>query len=179
MRTICILLAVLASAGIFGCYVFFTLIKSAVERAYTAEAAIVIQSAKKEQFQLIKSVLSEINPDIRSLSARLVDTEGTIAIIESVESLGRSIGMEAKINSVGVKGADPKSKDAKNQTTENLLLNFSVSGPWDKVYRFLKIVEHLPYKTSIQNVSLNRISADKVSVWNGSFSISILKNKMQ
>ncbi len=181
MRTINLLLAVLALAGVLGCYMFFNIIRSNVMRAYVADSAADIQVARRQQAQMVRTTLDEIKPEVDSLSSRLVNTEGTILIIEKIEALGQAVGMPVTVNSVGVKGVDSKSKDpkAQNQTTENLLLSFSVNGSWDKIYTFLKVVESLPYKMAIQSVALSYVPAGKTSIWSGAFSVSILKNKSQ
>ncbi len=180
-RTLCITLSIVLLAGLLGCVGFWLLIRHSVNAVYAFENAAKEQSAQHEDSVALKALLSGVGPDLDTLKTRVVDANGTVPFINSIEALARQAGAKVNIDSVSVGPAS-----AEGDSFEQLNLAVSTQGSWSQVGTFLAMIESLPYKVEIPSVSLTQgafseaqgsTTSKTVIQWKGSYTLSVLKNK--
>jgi len=158
-------------------YGFFLVIKQKVEATASKETELAGRESLEAQNRSLKLLLADVKPDIEKLSTRIIGPEGVVSFIEEIESLGKEIRVTTKIESVAI---EPNEK--LKETHELLKLTVLTQGNWHSVFQFLTMMETLPYKTIIDGVTFNRRSGGEEgaaggSVWNGSMTLRVLKQK--
>lgn len=141
---------------------------------------------KDESLRAVKISLEENKDFISQIDSFFVPEDGVANFIASLESLGRASSVELSIASVEIQ---PNS--AKNDFKEGLNIRIETSGSWFNTFYLLSVIENLPYKIDINQVSLTLSNAtDKIlfsglgprtktsgEYWKGSFDITVLKLK--
>ncbi len=165
--TVCIVIAV-------GVLIF--LIRYNTHQLAQYELDIREQKDTEETNESMTKLLRTEGESIGKLQNRIVAKEGTISVIEFIESLARGQGLAIQVSGVREEEFEPN-----KEMYEYLNLTLSAQGSWAGMYRFLAILENLPYKTVLSSAVLGASNEGLVyqtkSLWNGNFSISILKYK--
>lgn len=174
-RKIVVLLAILALAGTAGLYGAFVIIKNNSAKASRLEAQAAEAEASKARDAALANLLEEIRPERTALEFRYVSSDGTVGFIESLESLATSNHLSRTVGSVKLEPGDEKDKAPEGY--EWLRLNLTTDGGWEDTYRFLELLESLPYKMSIDAASLNVSKQEKGLAWEGRYFLSVLKQK--
>lgn len=104
----------------------------------------------------LEKLLSETEGDRAKLREFFVTEETTAVFLEKLESLAQATGVEF----------DPISLQKEEKT---LVLHFQSTGSFSAIYSFLKMVETLPYKLSLENFEIRA----KDAFWEGSFALII------
>jgi hypothetical protein len=173
----------LVSVGIY-CYVF---IKIFQENRLVAELNGQIEklTAEKKDFIRLTEKVSETEAARDKIQSYFIPMDGMVGFLNGLQDIGKGNNLEIKINSVNV------ITDTSTTTSifETVSMTSEVVGAWQDVYRFVTLVELLPFGVSINGVNLERTSSDflpstsqkksdpKVSLWRGTVDISVLKLK--
>lgn len=105
------------------------------------------------------------------LESRLIAKEGAVDFIELLERVGNDVGARVSIESVSA------SEVAGASFAEELRLAFTATGSWGAVTRFIGLLEFLPYRASIQHVTIAQGGEGNEKAWRARVSLSVLKEK--
>ena len=137
-----------------------------------------------DQLVVLQSSLEETKKDRAKLETFLVDKETIATFLEYIEALGKTAGVKASVASLSEDTRFPVS----GSEVPVLRLVLNASGSWQAVYRYLNLLQNLPYREEISSVTLRNetgatygadgkvIDAKKNHTWNGTFELAILKN---
>ena len=109
----------------------------------------------------------------------MVSVDGDVKFIENLESLARENGLSIDIDSLNF---EDNTKLLPNNMTI-FRVRAKTSGNFFGTYKFLSLVESLPFKVKIQNFTLSTASEEgvlnvkKSNIWQSKFEISVLKYK--
>ncbi len=183
-KKIRIVLGVMALALCVVWYGLFLVIKNKVTEVSVIEAKAEEASQYQDKTRALRSLIKDTEPDVQKLSTRFISSEGSVAFIDTIESLGRETGITVSTESIKV----IESKDDKD-IFETLELVLTTQGPWSNTYKFLALLETLPYKLSIHNTAFTRHDETVVNLstttkptakkytWKSSFILNVLKHK--
>lgn len=105
---------------------------------------------KKDEFlRVAKFSLDQNRAEVEKLDTFFVAKDGVPNFIEYIEGLGKESGVALSIGNVSVE-PDTKNKD---DFKEILRLKVEMLGSWQELFTFLSIIENLPYRVQIDNVS--------------------------
>jgi uncharacterized protein YjgD (DUF1641 family) len=104
-----------------------------------------------------------------SLMTRIVREEDVINLLALIESIGKEQNTKLTTNTLVVEPI--------NNTFEMLVARISVEGSYDSVMQVLKVLEHLPYQSSVNNVQLVRNEGESISSWTGIYEVRVTKFK--
>lgn len=163
-----LLLTILLNLGVFVLFGFlFIQIKSANERTSGLLNEIELQSKEEDVLKSLKSLVQETAPLHAKLDTYFVSPEGVASFIGLLEAVGNRIGADVTITSV------EKIDTEKAKDVEVLRVVLNATGSWERVIRFLGIIEFLPYQTTVDQVLLTRTAKG----WRIDTTISVLKEK--
>ncbi|HYC34756.1 MAG TPA: hypothetical protein VEC13_03425 [Candidatus Paceibacterota bacterium] len=141
-----------------------------------------IESARIKNIEM-ESVRRDIKAtlgDYEKIQNIFIEKEGVVDFIQTMESLGKEIGVVVEIESVKDEEFEPVSP-----TRERLLISFSAEGTRTDTLAFLKLMEFMPHKIDFKRAVLSRGNAGEVAEQDGAASgnwkltadISVLKAK--
>jgi hypothetical protein len=181
-----IIMAIIINLIIWSAVVFIAWDIKLINRQIVSSLASSEKDLKKdESLRTIKKSLADNAELIGKINSYFVTPDEVVSFIELIENLGKESGVSLSIGSVTT-GPDSKNKD---DFKEVMKLRLETLGTWRDTYQFLSIIENLPYKETVEQVSLNLnlpvnelyfdfVSDEDVSrVWRGYFEIALLKIK--
>ncbi|MBA3550846.1 hypothetical protein H0W32_01395 [Patescibacteria group bacterium] len=179
-KKILIFLAVFITIACSGIYGMYYIISKAGHKVAGYELQQQKLISELEADRSLKQFLATSGPDIEKLSSRIVSRDGTVAFLEMIEKIARDTGLIIDTESVNV-AASP----INIEEFETLNLVLSTRGTWSNTYRFLSILETLPYKVTITGAEINQLEegvlSEGISVsttpWSGSFTFNVIKYK--
>lgn len=165
---------IVALAGVAMNVVAFFYIKTLNARLSETQAE--NQLNEKRNFELFGS--GEDNEDgaeaqILKLSSHVVDEDTAVALIEKIENDARAQGLNFEINSVSI---DPSTPENDAALTERIRLRFEASASWQLLNHFIFYLEHMPYRTILENIELSRTEGTEAE-WRLRAEVVILKLK--
>ncbi len=122
------------------------------------------ESTRKQNAPIIKKAESYI-PIISSYFASSSDP---VAFVERLESIASTTG--AKINLGNLNIEENKMGDV---PVKFVKLSFDASGSWSSIMKTLYVLENMPVKTLVQNVSLRKVGDPDTKVTNWIFTTYI------
>lgn len=137
-----------------------------------------IEANHKELESLEQNIGSTKDERDRLLQVFL-SADGTVDFIDSIESLAKKTGVTFKVQTITEREDEPLVEAGKGL----VVFSAEVEGLWDDTVHFLKLVENLPYKSSIETISVsnkNKSGEDKkppVSFWSGVVTFSVVNTK--
>ena len=117
----------------------------------------------------LKSLQVEHAADIQALDAVALKRENLASFLDLVERTGTAVGVKSNIESVSV----DQNKSA--STTESRVhVTVTSDGSWPQALMYVHAIESLPYRISVDNVTLG-LSNDQKSgvVWRSSITLSL------
>lgn len=154
--------------GAVSAYVFFFFSvekqkeKFIAERTARAEA-----SARKEALSALMRTLDETKEERTDLFTRVLQEEDVIDLLALIETVGKEQGVVLTTNSLTVEPI--------NATFESLVVSIDVEGPLTGVMHVLKLLEHLPYQSSVRNVQVLRNESEEG--WKSTYDVRVTKYK--
>jgi len=195
-----------------GGYIFiFTEVRSAGKESTIIEQRIEQEHEKTKKRDAVRTMLESTEADRMELESRLVTENTLVNFFEDMEGLSDAAKVKMEIagivEKVELDPVLPKSTEEgeENKPTKNpasgllewLQLEINATGSWSEVYRFLTLVELLPYETTLSNVRfemntkateqiITNEDGEEVSVpapttdsWKISFTLKVLELKTQ
>ena len=109
------------------------------------------QTEKRNHIDSMQKMLQDSNSDISLLNGSIVQSDGDVKFIESLESMAQKNGLEIKMDSLSVEEDKTLSKGG----LVFLKIKASVKGGWSGMYSFLTQLESMPFKIRIDNFFLS------------------------
>lgn len=158
----------------FDITVFFV-IKRRTEAVSIAENQLALAAEKANSLKSVKVLMDDTAERRVKVDTFFIKDDKVVDFLDSLDTLGTKNGVKLTINSVGVA---PLTKPS-SSFLEQLNIKIQVEGSWANVYRFLTLLETMPYKVSWGRVGFDKVSGrdSKQSVWQGVFDVSIVKLK--
>jgi len=121
---------------------------------------------RKDEIISTKHLIFDIKEDINKLDSYFVGSDSIVEFIRDVEFLGVKSGVALTLNSV----------DIFDEGDSSLSLKFTTEGDWDDSIYLLALLESMPVKMDINEISFIKRAAtnDRKSYWSGEFSITLL-----
>lgn len=192
-----------------GAYAFIFLQAKATAQEHAQIAAeIEREEQKQEQFGSVSEILSSTKEEREELGSVFVTDETFVDFFEEFEVLRTEAGVEASIDQVREEIAldleeeeeEGEDEDSDDQESSNVSaaeileyaeLDVSVEGRWENVFRFLSLIETMPYAMELRNVHTRELESQQPqtenedgetvdqtpSRWSLTFTIRVLKYK--
>ncbi|MFZ2048867.1 MAG: hypothetical protein WAV25_01030 [Minisyncoccia bacterium] len=130
----------------------------------------------------IRSIKNNYSKELKEITALLIHGDDLVPFIDSVEKLGRDVGLTTKIISV------VQDKSNSKEIKYPIIVHITVEseGSWGNNMKFLSAIENLPTNISIENTNLvlndSTVEAGKTTkpsekVWHTNITFSILNFK--
>jgi len=166
------------------CYVFIKILQEN-ERVAGLNNSIETLTKDKDAIILLKKKVSETEVSRNKINNYFIPVDGMVSFLNELQSIGRENNLDTKINSVSV------TSDTKiaTSTYETANVTVEVAGLWSDVYRFVTLVELMPFGVSVNGVDLERTvetilstasknkNSAKVLLWRGTMDVNVLKLK--
>ena len=120
------------------------------ESDQVAEERIVLQS--------IRVIQNESRDELEVLQSFVVSEDALVPLLESIEGIGRELGLESEIVSVDNASVAPTSRarSIQEEKAELIRIVIEAEGSWSSVFNFVQAIERLPYKVTIEEASLSK-----------------------
>ncbi len=116
------------------------------------------------------------------VDAYFADVSALVPFLEQVEGLARIAGVTSKVDSVSEETrplSDIQSGKDKKATYGVVNVTVSFEGSWTQAYRFLSLIEHIPYASRIERAELSKVEdtsdAEKRAGWKGFVVFTVAK----
>lgn len=110
--------------------------------------------------------------DRKKIDSYFIDSrEETIALLTNIESLADDVGVEVDVD------IDVKSVVLNEKDRQILSSKIEAMGTFQTLYRFVSILESLPYKVTITGLNMKRVTkktGEEQPKWSGDIAINIL-----
>jgi len=163
---ITVFISVLISAASLGAWFF------AVSRMYEKRLAItelkktLLENDRKiMEAKEINSLIASVKKEKAIIDSVFLTEKDLLRVIQGLESIGKSSGVELKIGSViaGEGSAKP-------------VFNFSVSGSFEQLFEYFYFLENIPYLINISKVSFQKTEVagkENVVLWRADFDVEL------
>ncbi len=125
----------------------------------------------KNNISDIRSSYQKIKPDIDSINSYFLTKDQEVVFIENLESFAKDNKLDVEISSINIE------KDqvlAKNNLVY-LVVKINIKGSWEGIYRFLNLVEMLPYHIFINKFSISKPEDLKNKILKGFLEVYIVE----
>ncbi|MBT3282845.1 hypothetical protein HON59_01515 [bacterium] len=168
--------AILAIVSVTFYVLFFNNIKEKNNTISAIVNDVDIAVQKETKLKSVKNIIKDTADGREKIDTYFIKDDEIINFIGEVEKIGRDIGVEVEIISVSI----GDSKLQQDNVSELLNLDLEAEGSWSRVFRFLTLVEKMPFKVNISTINLEAIyegESKKYSsgIWKGFFSINAIK----
>ena len=119
----------------------------------------------EEESKFLRSTALSISEKGIKINSLFLNESGLIHLIEGLESLGKSSGVEMKMSSVSTS----------DETGEKPRVSFSVEGTFNQIFQYLYHMNNFPYVLSIEKASFQKIKAEKSNKgkWKAVFDVKL------
>lgn len=137
-----------------------------------------VQASHKELESLEQNIGSTKDERDRLLQVFL-SSDSTVDFIDNIEVLARNIGVGFNVKTIAEREDGVLVEAGKGL----VLFSVEVDGSWDEVTHFLKMLENLPYKSSVETVSVSsKVKTGEgvnlpTSFWEGVVTFSVVSTK--
>ncbi len=156
------LLMIALSITVFVCALYGYMqyaIGSSLDRALAAREAVKNEQVYNNQKQNLNALYNDTASDRAKLGLFFVADDQKVAFIEKIESLNVSTGAQITLSNIV---ADDLATSPVG-TLGKVSLRVDAVGSWSSIMRVLRLVETLPYKTTVSGVRLDMIAGDAKS----------------
>lgn len=131
---------------------------------------------KNAQAKRVSTILQQSDEPVFILRSYLVPEADIVGVVEMMEKIGEKTGVSIAISSLS---ADD-STGLPVGTVNKIKARIDGKGEWNDILVFLTLLESMPHKVALSNISLRRIEGTekgKLPQWNISLQVEILKIK--
>lgn len=107
------------------------------------------------------------------ISDLFLSEQKIVNFIGELENIGSSNNVVVEIKTVDASGLVDKETN-KKKTYADILITINAAGDWDSIYKFARLMENLPYYSSVDSINLTSSSADGKILWNAEIVISVV-----
>lgn len=113
----------------------------------------ILQNNKKgEENKILADMFNHLNKEKEIVSSVFIKEEDFVRLIKNLESTGIVAGVALKINSILPANINKKT---------NPQISLTAKGSFEQIFRYMNMLENLPYLVIIDNVSLQNIQDAK------------------
>jgi hypothetical protein len=147
-----------------------------------------IESIRNEnQRQQSVGALVENTADARqALDNYFVQPNGSAQFITKIEKIADDTRVDLQIGNVSIESlaqgepdSDSGNSGSENSTFENLVLELQANGSWERIVHFVRVLELLPERTSIEGVSFEQSGQpgpnESTPLWSVNLTIHVAK----
>ncbi len=164
-------LAALIGVGLF-VYTYMMIRGTVTEAAYLRGD---LAAALNEQTAVYgaEKTLTGSTAELATIDSYFVTSDGSVAFISYLESLGRKAGADLSIQNINVvAGAPADFKDT-------LSVQLTITGTWDAVVQTLALLEQVPYHLNVASLDMSRqdttVGKKTVIRWQAAAIVEVLK----
>ena len=103
--------------------------------------------------QSIRMAQNNAAEDLAAFDGLTLSDDKLVSLIEDIEEMGRALGLDASIVSVG------KIEDKKSVEPDIIRIVMETQGSWAQTLSFLRAIESLPHRVMIDESSLSKVEA--------------------
>ncbi len=173
-KKIVTILSILVCLAVFGVYGTYSLIRKNIQKTVAADNRTAEQLAATEARKNLEDSIEKIGPEIDHLSSHILNQDQIVGFIEDIESRARKLNLKIEVQSAEERNHETLDK------YKILELTVKTDGSWNNTYRYISLLESLPYKSTLGMVSLAASSQQGSStqaIWAGSYKLSVLRSK--
>jgi len=168
---------------LFGSFVFWN-VQKVNKETISLTREVTLNTKREMALGSVLKMLNDTKSSIDSLQTFFVGSDSVVVFIEKVENLARNVGVKLVTQNV----AEDDASSLKDDFKKSLKLKVSVSGSWKNILKLTALLENLPYKISLDNITISSdgaiISSDEklsktntTPTWSGVLELSVLKLK--
>lgn len=162
----------------------FWYMKTKVETANFENSSARIAYEQKDTLQGVTDMLSEIAPDVEKVDTFFVGLDREVDFINLLEQKAVEQNVEARTTSLDIL-EEPENERDKLPYGEVLQVGLFVSGDWNDVMQYIRLVENLPYNIWIESLRISLEeqdledggSVEGVFIWEANFVINVVKHE--
>lgn len=124
------------------------------------------ESIRETNSKEVKFLLEETEEERARIEDYFVDSASIIAVIEEIESLARRVNVNLTLRSANTNAETPNGP-------KTLQIDAKMEGKFGDVYRFLSLVERMPYKIFLERASMVTRTASIRTPWEANVTIRI------
>lgn len=156
----------------------FLYVKNQNIKASEIENEIKNEIRKQESRSIMQDDLNKALESEIELKKYFVEKENIVGFIEIIENSVSNSSLKSEVKSVSTESSDNLNKI----NAEYLRIKLDVTGDWEKILYFIKLLENYPLKINIEKVFLTKYSdydsKNKIiPQWLASFDFTVLKFK--
>ncbi len=146
----------------------------------TLTGTLVASSTHQTSETLLQRRVEETKQQRADVDAYFVDVSALVPFLEQIEDLARIAGVSSKVVAVSEETrplSDVQGGKGKNATYGVISVTVSFKGAWAQAYRFLSLVEHIPYVSRIERAELSQVeeTAQQSAGWSGLVVFTVAK----
>lgn len=176
-KQILALTTILAIASIVFYVLFFNALKNKNEEISLILNVTDTAIQRELKLRSVGEIIKDTEDEREKLDTYFVADDHVVDFIESIEELGRYVGVDIETVSVNIND-NLKTKDS---ISEILNLSIETRGDWEDVFYFLALMEKMPFRIDIANADLYAVyrndGKDTSVSWKGFFNINVFKLK--
>lgn len=117
-----------------------------------------ILSQSRSDSSNLKRLVEERAATHQNINTYLIDKTAVLGFVEALEKLGKQIGVKVNIDQV-------------NQNKDKLTVGVTVTGRFDAVWRYQRLLENLPWAFNLERADLvdNSQTETAEEFWTGTF----------
>ncbi len=151
---------------------YFKFINEDASKIYDLHKTFFEEYSQNYRVSNLERNLSEVVSKEESINRLFLSKDKIVEFIGQVEDLGEKSSVVIKTQTVDVSGLVDEETN-KNNPYGNLNIILIATGEWDKVYKFIKLVENLSYYSEIASVKLSSSNVDNKILWSANISIDV------
>ncbi|MBP9701765.1 MAG: type 4a pilus biogenesis protein PilO [Candidatus Pacebacteria bacterium] len=176
LKTLLISVSVLLLISVVTLFTLLFLINKNKAATIVSAQKIQQEEMRAAQAQRISNVLDRVKEPVATLKNYLVPDAEIADVAEAIERLGTRASIDVTISSL----AADDSTNLPIGSINKIKARIDGRGEWKNILAFITLLESMPRKVAIYNVSIRRVEASeeaRVPIWNLSLQIEILKIK--
>jgi hypothetical protein len=121
----------------------------------------------------LKEKLEDLNLKGQLISDAFLSEEEVVNFIDELENIGRNNNVVVEVKNVDASDLIDKETN-KKKLYGDLAILMNVTGDWNFVYNFTKLIENLPYHSNIKSVNFTSSSVERETFWKAEISIDVI-----
>ncbi len=161
-------IACLISAGVFG--TLYARVLTVGSRLPALSLQIEASEKRLGTAAMLRTLASEAETSRSDVAKLMIQKEAAADFIEKIESAGRSMGVVVAVDSV-----EPRPHTASD--LEELRVVLHTTGGWEKVARFVALMETLPIESRVLQAAFSRTGTEGGALWRADITLAALKER--